>query len=105
MKTLLYSLITITAVIGCFTLFACKTTSTSLQKYPSGQTTSLQVQRDNEKPIRKDKNCRCCKKLSLRDKFRQRAQEAQERRRKLAEQRLSQIGAFGANTLASDSKN
>lgn len=105
MKTLLYSLITFTAVIGCLTLFPRKHTSTSLQKYTSTQTTPVQAQENNEKLPRKDKNCSCCKKLSLQDKFRQRAQEARERRRKYAEQRLSQIGTFGANTLASDSKN
>ena len=104
MNTFLYCLITIIAVVVCLTAFPRKNVATPQQKDPSVQTNTEQTQRDTKKVTRKDKNCSCCKKLSYRDKIRQRAREAQERQRKLAEQEFSQIGLIGSHTETPGSK-
>ncbi|MYF55309.1 hypothetical protein F4225_06010 [Candidatus Poribacteria bacterium] len=99
MKTFLYSLITIIAVVVCLTVFPRKNVATPQQKVLSVQTKTEEIQRDTEKLTRKNKNCSCCKKLSHRDKIRQRAREAQERQRELAKQEFSQIGMAGSYTV------
>lgn len=98
MKTFLYSLFTIIAVVVCLTVFPRKNVATPQQKVLSVQTKTEETQRDTEKLTRKDKNCSCCKKLSYQDKIRQRAREAQERQRELAKQEFSQIGMAGSYT-------
>ena len=105
MKTFFFGLISIIAVVGCLMAFPRKDISTPQQKGSSVQTEKVQARQNTEKLTRKDKNCSCCKKLSHRDKILQRARQAQERRRKLAEQKFSQIGMSGANTVTPVSKN
>ena len=99
MKTFLYCLITIIVVVVCLTVFPRKNVATPQQKDPSVLTKTEQTQRDTEKVTWIDKNCSCCKKLSLREKIRQRAREAQERQRELAKQEFSQIGMAGSYTV------
>lgn len=81
MKTLLYWLVAIFAVVVCFTAFprllATQQVTSNVQ---------VEIARTRQKTLRK-KNCGCCDQ-SVRDKFRQRARAAQDRRRKFAEQQI-----------------